>query len=124
MKTLALVLLSVFALSALAAAQHPVPIKITWVPSGDPPQKFVVQRSSTSGGPYTTVCDGTGQPACPAAAASTTFTDTDPTLVGGQTVYYVARASGPGGLGPLSTEAKFQVAFLPPTTAPSLSSAP
>jgi hypothetical protein len=110
--------------ASLAVAQHQVPLKITWTPSGDPPEKFLIQRSNTSGGPYTPVCDGTGQPACPTAAASAAFTDTDPALVGGQTVYYVGRASGPGGLGPISSELKTQVNFLPPTTAPSLSPAP
>lgn len=112
-------LLLLLSLPMLAAAQHSNTINIAWVPSGDPPLVFVMQRASVAGGPYTTICGGAGQPACPAGAAAATFIDA--TVKAGDVWFYVSRASGPGGLGPLSNEVKFQTPFLPATTAPSLS---
>jgi hypothetical protein len=121
MKKLLLLLLPIMlVISAVSvAAQHSVTVNITWVPSGDPPLAFLIQRSNVSGGPYTTICGGGGQPVCPAGAPTAVYVDS--TVTGGQTYYYVARAYNTGGLGPLSAEAKSQIPFLPPTTTPSLS---
>lgn len=104
---------------ASAVAQHSVTINIAWVPSGDPPLAFIMQRGTVSGGPYTTICGGGGQPVCPTGAPTATYVDS--TVTGGQVYYYVSRASNTGGLGPISNELKLQMTFLPPTTAPSLS---
>lgn len=105
--------------SILATAQHSNTINITWTPSGDPPLKFVVQRSSTAGGPYTTICDVSGQPVCPVGAPTASFVDN--TVKVGDVWFYVTRATNAGGLGPISNELKLQTPFLPPTTAPVLS---
>lgn len=119
MKKIFMLLIILITVSSLANAQHSNPINITWVPSGDPPLKFLILRSSTTGGPYTTICDGTGQPVCPTGAPTASFVDNN--VKAGDVWFYVTRASNAGGLGPLSNEKQYQTPFLPPTTAPVLS---
>lgn len=116
MKKLLLFLL----LSIPAFAQHSVKLTWSWTQAGDPATGFIVQRASVSGGPYTTICGGTGQPVCP-PVATLTYTDTAG-LVGGATWYYVVEATGPGGVSGPSNEAKAVIPFLPPAAPSNLQS--
>ncbi len=125
MKNSIRLLVCLFILSSFAFSQHSNTINITWVASGDPPLIFLIQRASVSGGPYTTICGGTGQPICPTGAVTASYIDS--TVKAGDIWYYVVLASnfnvatGLGGVGPISNELKRQTPFLPPTTAPVLS---
>ncbi len=107
-----LVVLIMAGVSTSAAAQHSVVLTWTWTQgSGDPGTSFLIQRSATTGGPYTTICGGTGQPVCPTI---TTFTYTDLTVKAGDNWFYVVAASGPGGVSGPSNQTSALVPFLPP----------
>ncbi len=113
--------LLLFLMIALPAfAQHSNTVQWTWSQgTGDPATSFLIERSATTGGPYTILCGGTGQPLCP---SSTTFTYVDSSgIVGGATWFYVVVATGPGGNAPLSNEWKAVTPFLPPNPASSVS---
>jgi hypothetical protein len=113
--TLALLLL----LSTSAFAQHSVALAWSWAQgTGDPATGFIVQRGTVSGGPYTTICGGTGQPACPSV---TQLTYVDSSIGSGQTFYYVVEATGPGGISSPSNEVKAVIPFLPPAAPTGLS---
>lgn len=115
-KYLALLLLA----SGMAFGQHSVALSWTWTQgTGDPATSFIVQRSTVSGGPYTTICGATGQPVCPVVTLPMTFLDS--TVVGGSTVFYVVKASGPGGVSLPSNELKAVIPFLPPAPPQNLS---
>lgn len=119
MKRLLLILAT---LTASAFAQHSTTLTWNWGQgTGDPATGFIIQRSATSGGAYSTICGGTGQPACPTVTQPFSFTDSSG-LVGGATWYYVIEATGPGGVSAPSNEVKAVTPFLPPSTPQSLQS--
>ena len=82
--------------SGLAAtAQTPTSIKLTWVDNSSNESNFIVARSTTSGGPYTTVAT--------LGANVTSYTNTG--LGVSTTYYYVVRASNAGGTSANSAQA-------------------
>lgn len=111
MKKLAIAALFL-AIATSAFAQHGVTLSWTWAQgTGDPATGFIVQRGTVHGGPYTTICGGTGQSPCPNV---TQFTYLDTNVVGGGVYYYVIEATGPGGVSTPSNEVKAMPTFLPP----------
>lgn len=111
--------ITILLLTASAFAQHGVTLSWSWNQgSGDPATGFIVQRGTVTGGPYTTICGGTGQSACP-NVTQLTFLDTN--VQAGQTLYYVILATNAGGNSSPSNEAKAVVGFLPPQSPSGLS---
>jgi len=113
--------------TGLAFAQHSVTSTWMWAQgTGDPATGFNIKRGTATGGPYTTV----GSVTCPAnpcqaATAVYTFTDTaSPTnaLTPGNTYFYVATATGPGGESAPSNETSVKIPATPPAAPTSLSS--
>jgi hypothetical protein len=118
MKTLFLL----FALSLSAFAQHSVTLSWVWTQgTGGTATGFIVQRGTVTGGPYTTICGITGQPACPLVGVLT-YLDASTAVASGGTFFYVVEATGPGGVSPQSNESKAVVPFLPPQSASGLQS--
>lgn len=116
-----LLLFALFAsVHALAAQTHSV--TLTWAPGsgGGAVSSFLVQRGTTTGGPYATICGGT-QPACPTfttGVATYAFIDSSGAgnvLQEGTTYFYIVKATGPGGVSPSSNEVKALVPFLLPS---------
>jgi hypothetical protein len=119
MKKLYLVILL---LSASAFGQHATALAWTWTQgAGDPATSFPILRSVTTGGPYTQICGGSGQPVCPPV---TQFSYVDLTVKAGDTWFYVVEASGPGGVSQPSNEVKVLTPFLPPNAPSGLSAVP
>lgn len=115
-----LLLIVALVLCTPSFAQHSSTLTWNWSQgTGDPATSFILQRSTTTGGPYVTICGGTGQPVCPPV---TQFTFTDSTVAGGSTYFYVVEASGPGGVSAPSNEVKAVIPFLPPSAPQSLQS--
>jgi hypothetical protein len=110
-----------------ALAQHTVTLSWTWTQgNGGQATGFIVQRGTVTGGPYATICGGTGQPTCP-PVTQFTYVDTSGTgnvLTEGATYYYVVAATGPGGVSATSNEAKALIPFLPPNPASNLQAVP
>ncbi len=76
-----------------AFAQHSVALGWNWTQgSGDPATGFIIQRGTTTGGPYTTICGGSGQPTCPPLAQ---LSYVDSTVTAGSTYFYVVEANRP-----------------------------
>lgn len=95
-------------LVAVAVAQpHPsVTLAWSWAQgTGDPATGFHVQRSATTGGPYTIV--GT------TPVSTLTYLDTSVTV--GSTYYYVVTSYNPGGDSAKSTEVSCVIPFQIPT---------
>jgi autotransporter-associated beta strand protein len=74
---------------------------------------YIVQRSSTTGGPYATIVSGV-----------TTNSYTDTGLTNGLIYYYVVAATNSSGIGPQSAEAVAVLANLPPLTPTGLAAVP
>ncbi len=74
---------------------------------------YIVQRSSTTGGPYTTVAGGV-----------TTNSYTDTGLTNGLSYYYVVAATNNSGIGPQSAEAVATLSLLPPLAPAGLAAIP
>ena len=74
---------------------------------------YVVQRSSTTGGPYATIASG---------VTANSFTDTG--LTNGLIYYYVVAATNSSGIGPQSAEAIAALGTLPPLAPTGLAAVP
>jgi endoglucanase len=108
-----LLLLASFVTLGIAEAQAAHSAVINWsftqATSGDPATGFHVQRSLTTGGPYTVV--GT-------ISNLTTLTFTDTAVVAGTKYFYVITDFNTAGDSPFSTEVSGTIPFSPPTGAP------
>ena len=119
-------LLCLLFLSTAAFAQHSVTLQgYSWAQgTGDPATSFLFSRSATSGGPYTALCGGSGQGACPSIAVNACGATGQPlcpsyvdlTVAAGQTYFYVVQACNSGGNSGFSNETKAVVPFLQPTS--------
>ncbi len=89
----------------LVAAGGNGQVTLSWNPPASGATSYNVKRSTTSGGPYTTI-----------AAGVTSTAHSDTTVVNGTTYYYVVSGSNSGGEGPLSLEAS--ATPVPPPAAP------
>lgn len=80
-----------------ATYASPVQFRLAWTPPSDAlPTGYNIKRSTTSGGPYTTIASNVN--------ATSSFTDYDTTLQLGQTYYYVISALHSGAESPNSNE--------------------
>ena len=96
--------------AALALAQtHSVTLSFPAGTGGGAVTSFQIQRSTVSGGPYTTI--GT----VPFVTGQTTYTYVDTfQLVEGTTYFYVEEAVGPGGTSAASPESSATIPFSGP----------
>ncbi len=104
-------LLLLIAFVGISFGQHSV--TLAWTPGtgGDTVTGFHVQRSATSGGPYTII----------ATVTSPTTTYVDTAVVAGQSLFYVVTAFNTGGESTPSPQASCVVPFQAPTSPGSLS---
>ena len=101
-------------LSGVAFCQPHPSVTLAWTWSqgtGDPATGFHVQRSTTTGGPYTIV----------ATVPVGTLTYLDTTVTVGATYFYVVTAYNQSGDSPKSAEVTCTLPFLPPTAPTGLS---
>jgi hypothetical protein len=114
-------LLLLFAFCAgIACAQHTVTLTWTAGTGGGTTTGYIVQRGTTTGGPYTQI--GTTP-----SPTQETYVDTSATgnvLSEGTTYYYVVLATGPGGNSPLSPQASATIPFLLPPAPGTLQAVP
>lgn len=87
-------------------------ITLNWTPSSGA-TSYTVERSGTTGGPYTVVATGV-----------TTNSYVDSGLASGAFYYYVVAASNASGVGPQSAEAAVALAVAPPSTPTGLAATP
>lgn len=102
------------ALATTPSGGHQVTLSCTPGSGGGTVTGFNFLRSTVKGGPYTQLVPGT--------ATTCSYVDTQ-SLVEGTTYYYVAQASGPGGVSANSNEASATIPFLPPAAPSGLSAA-
>jgi len=101
--------------SVTPAGGHSVLLTCTPPASGGTVTGYFFLRSTTSGGPYSSVNS--------TAVASCSTTDTT-NLVEGTTYFYVVQATGPGGTSANSNQATAPIPFLPPGVPSGLSAVP
>lgn len=115
MKTLLALVAILLSVAACPAQIQPHPsASLTWAwvqGTGDPATGFHVQRSGTTGGPYTTV--GT--------VPLGTLTYLDTAVTPGVTYYYVVTAYNPGGDSAFSNQAVCVIPFQAPISPSGLS---
>jgi hypothetical protein len=106
-------LIWIFLLFAISAqAQHSNTINWTWSQgTGDSATGFIIQKSTASTGPFTTIITTT---------TPTIFTYIDSTVTAGQTWYYQILAYNTGGSSQSSNIVEAVTPFLPPTAPSSL----
>ena len=98
MKTMLRSIFLFLSLSCLAMAQHSATVSWSWAQgTGDAAVGYHVQRSATTGGPYTVIAT---------VSPATVLSYVDNAVVGGQTYFYVVTAFNSAGDSPLSNEAK------------------
>ncbi len=103
----------IFTAVALLGQQHSNTLTWSWAQgTGDPATGFHIQRSQTSGGPYTVIATIT---------SPTILTYIDTSVVAGQTNFYVVTAFNTGGDSTLSNQVTCVTPFQAPITPSTLS---